>query len=242
MKKIIDYLLSAIYLLYFGLILLIFHPIQLFFFHFFGQRVHQRSVHVMNFFLLYGLYLMGINPRFRQKEKLPTDRPLILIANHQSMHDIIGIIWFLRNNFPVFVSKIELSKGIPSISYNLRKSGAALIDRKDTKQATVEIAHLGKMIEQTKFSAAIFPEGTRSRTGMLKPFAVGGVAVLMKKSPSALILPIAIEGRMNPEGFFPLNSFTKLRFSVLETIERGNLTSEEVVQLAESRIKEALGQ
>jgi 1-acyl-sn-glycerol-3-phosphate acyltransferase len=240
MKKLLDYILSIIYLVYFLMVLLIFHPIQNVCFHFFGQRVHQKSVHWLNFFLLYGVRILGTGLYFVEKTKLPTDRPIIFVANHQSMFDIIGMIWYLRKNFPVFVSKIELSKGIPSISYNLRKSGAALIDRKDGKQATVEIAKLGKMIEQTKSSAVIFPEGTRSKTGFMKPFAVGGVAILMKKSPNALIVPIAIENvnKMNPKGYFPLVSFQNLTWTVLPPIERTDKTPEQVVEEARLAIAE----
>jgi 1-acyl-sn-glycerol-3-phosphate acyltransferase len=242
MKKLLDYILSIIYLAYFLLVLLIFHPIQIFCFHFFGQRAHQKSVHWLNFFLLYGVRILGTSLHFVEKTKLPTDRPIIFVANHQSMFDIIGMIWYLRKNFPVFVSKIELSKGIPSISYNLRNSGAALIDRKDGKQATVEIAKLGKMIDQTKFSAVIFPEGTRSKTGIMKPFAVGGVAILMKKSPNALIVPVAIENvnKMNPKGYFPLVSFQNLTWTVLPPIERANKTPEEVVEEARLAIEKLL--
>jgi 1-acyl-sn-glycerol-3-phosphate acyltransferase len=240
MKKLLDYILSIIYLAYFLLMLFIFHPIQVICFHFFGQRVHQKSVHWLNFFLLYGVRILGTGLHFVEKTNLPTDRPIIFVANHQSMFDIIGMIWYLRKNFPVFVSKIELSKGIPSISYNLRKSGAALIDRNDGKQATVEIAKLGKMIEETKFSAVIFPEGTRSKTGFMKPFAVGGVAILMKKSPNALIVPVAIENvnKMNPKGYFPLISFQNLTWTVLPPIERTDKTPEEVVEEARLAIAE----
>jgi 1-acyl-sn-glycerol-3-phosphate acyltransferase len=234
MKKIIDYFLSSIYLVYFFLILLIFHPLQIICYELFGQRTHQKLVHVMNFFLLYGTIVLGTSVKFIEKTKLPTNRPIIFIANHQSMFDIIGMIWYLRKNFPVFVSKQELSKGVPSISYNLQKSGAALIDREDGKQAVVEIAKLGKMIEKTKFSACIFPEGTRSKTGTMKPFAVGGVAILMKKAPNALIVPVAIENvnKLNPKGYFPLVSLQNLRWTVLSPIERGEKTPEEVVEEA----------
>jgi 1-acyl-sn-glycerol-3-phosphate acyltransferase len=242
MKKILDYFLSSIYLIYFFLILLIFHPIQIVCFNLFGQRVHQKSVHALNFFLLYGVKILGTSLSFVEKTKLPIDKPIIFIANHQSMFDIIGMIWFLRQHFPVFVSKIELAKGIPSISYNLRKSGAALIDRTDGKQATVEIAKLGKMIEQTNFSACIFPEGTRSKTGTMKPFAVGGVAILLKKSPNALVVPIAIENvnKLNPKGYFPLVSFQKLIWTVLPPIERHDKLPEEIVEEARLAIAEVV--
>ena len=238
MKKIIDYFLSIVYLLYFFLILLIFHPLQMICYEFFGQRTHQKIVHLMNFFLLYGTLVLGTNIKFVKKTKIPTDRPIIFVANHQSLFDIIGMIWFLRKNFPVFVSKQELSKGIPSISYNLHKSGAALIDREDGKQAVVEIAKLGKMIEKMNFSACIFPEGTRSRTGTMKPFAVGGIAILMKKSPNALIIPVAIENvnKLNPKGYFPLVGGQNLQWTMLSPIEREHKTPEEVVEEARMAI------
>lgn len=238
MKKIIDYFLSTVYLAYFFLILFIFHPLQIIFYELFGQRIHQKLVHVMNFFLLYGTIILWTSVKFVEQTKLPTDRPIIFVANHQSLFDIIGVIWFLRKNFPVFVSKRELSKGIPSISYNLQKSGAALIDREDGKQAVVEIAKLGKMIKTTNFSACIFPEGTRSRTGTMKSFAVGGVAILMKKAPNALVVPVAIENvnKFNPKGYFPLVSFQNLVWTVLKPIERGNKTPEEVVDEARNAI------
>jgi 1-acyl-sn-glycerol-3-phosphate acyltransferase len=238
MKKILDYILSTIYWLYFLICLLIFHPIQMFCFHIFGQRIHQKSVHALNFFLLYGAVILGTRLRFVEKVKLPTDKPVIFIANHQSVFDIIGMIWYLRKNFPVFVSKKELSKGIPSISYNLHKSGAALIDRNDGKQAIVEIAKLAKMIEETNFAACIFPEGTRSRTGVMKPFAVGGVAILLKKSPNAIVVPVAIENvyKMNPKGYFPLVSFKTLTWTQLAPIDRTGKTPEQIVEEARQAI------
>jgi 1-acyl-sn-glycerol-3-phosphate acyltransferase len=238
MKKILDYILSVLYYLHFFFTLLIFHPLQIIFFEVFGIKTHQKVVHILNFFLLYGMKILGTGLKFIEKTKVPIDRPIIFVANHQSMFDIVGLIWYLRKHFPVFVSKKELSSGIPSISYNLKKSGSALIDREDGKQAVVEIAKLGKMIKETNFSACIFPEGTRSRTGTMKPFAVGGIAVLMKKAPNALIVPVAIENvnKLNPKGFFPLISFQNLVWTVLPPIERANKTPEKVVEEAREAI------
>jgi 1-acyl-sn-glycerol-3-phosphate acyltransferase len=238
MKKIVDYILSSIYLLYFGLVLVVFHLIQVVCFNFFSRKVHQKSVHWLNGFLLHGLWILGTRLDFKAKAELPTGRPVIFIANHQSMFDIIGMIWYLRKNYPIFVSKVELAKGIPSISYNLRKSGAALIDRKDGKQAILEIAGLGKLIEETKFAAVIFPEGTRSRTGELKPYALGGVGILVKKAPNALVVPIAIKntGKLNPKGIFPLHSLKRLSWTSLTPIEPKGKTAEEVVAMAREAI------
>ncbi len=242
MKKLIDYILSGLYLIYFGLTLVVFHLIQVICFHFFSRQTHQKSVHWLNGFLLHGLWILGTRLHLETKADIPADRPVIFIANHQSMFDIVGMIWYLRKNYPLFVSKVELSKGIPSISYNLRKSGAALIDRKDGKQAIMEIARLGKLIEETKFAAAIFPEGTRSRTGELKPFAAGGVGVLVKKAPSALVVPIAIKntGKLNPKGIFPLSSLERLTWVVLPPIEPKGKPVEEIVEMARAAIQNEL--
>ena len=66
----------------------------------------------------------------------------------------------------------------------------------------------------------------------MKPFAVGGIAILMKKSPNALIIPVAIENvnKFNPKGYFPLVSFQNLVWTVLSPIEKGDKTPEEVVE------------
>ncbi len=242
MKKIIDYILSTIYIVYFGFCLIIFHLIQVVAFNFFGKRTHQKTVHWLNFCLLHGLYLLGIGLKFTNKTKLPQNQSIIFIANHQSMFDIVGMIWYLHKNFPIFVSKIELAKGIPSISYNLQKSGSALIDRKDGKQAVVEIARMAKYVEEMKFAACIFPEGTRSRTGKLKDFQVGGVSVLLKRMPSAVVIPIAIQntGKMTPHGFYPFHSFVNLSWTVLPSIDRTGKTAEEIVALAKEAIENEL--
>ena len=41
-------------------------------------------------------------------ENVPENKPLIIVANHQSfLHDITTIIWFLRKVHPKFISKIS---------------------------------------------------------------------------------------------------------------------------------------
>ena len=244
MKKIIDYALSIIYLIHFGLTLLVFHVIQIIAFNIFGKKVHKIAVDYLNFFLTYGLYLTGANIILKNLTNLPDDRPIIFVANHQSTFDIPAIIWFLRKYHPRFVSKIELAKGVPSISYNLRKSGAALINRKDGKQAITEIARLGKLIHEENGSAIIFPEGTRTASGIMKPFVAGGVATLLKRAPDALIVPVAINGtgRFNPKGIFPLKSFSKLSWIVLPGIEPSGKKVEDILEEAKAAIQNILDQ
>jgi 1-acyl-sn-glycerol-3-phosphate acyltransferase len=242
MKRIVDIVLSAVFLLYFGIILVVFHGIQWLAFNLFGAKAHQKTVNWLNFFIVYGWLLTGTLAKFKKEYSLPTDRPIVFIANHKSMFDIPGIIWYWRQHTPIFVSKKELAKGIPSISYNLRTGKAALIDRKDGKSAVVEIAKLSRHIHDNNYSAAIFPEGTRARTGVLKEFQVGGVAVLLKRCPNALVVPISVKGTydFNPKGLFPLTSFSKVSYTSLKPIEPAGLKAEEIVSMAKSQIEQSL--
>ncbi len=160
--------------------------------------------------------ILGTRYTFQNDQNIPTDRPLIIVTNHQSMYDIPPIIWHMRKYHPKFVSKIELGKGIPSVSYNLRHGGSVLINRKDPKQSIAQLEKLGNYIEEHNRSAVIFPEGTRSRTGEPKPFRTTGLKVLMKNAPSALIIPISINNswKLLRYGKFPMGLGSHVKFEV----------------------------
>lgn len=181
--------------------------------------------------------ILGTRYKFENNQQIPTDRPLIIVTNHQSMYDIPPIIWYMRKYHPKFVSKIELGKGIPSVSYNLRHGGSALIDRKDPKQSISELQKLGKYIEAHKRSAVIFPEGTRSRTGVPKPFRTTGLKVMIKNAPSALIVPISINNswKLLRFGQFPMGLGSYVKFKVHASMEiEGNV--DELIANVEKQI------
>lgn len=170
LKKIISYPLSVVYYLLFGLILVVFHPIQWLSLKIGGYTGHRHVVNFMNLCLVRSLHILGTRISFRNPQNLPIDRPLIIVSNHQSLNDIPTLSWYLRRHHLKFVAKKELEKGIPSVSFNLKYGGSALIDRKNPKQALTVLKKLGQLIEKITFSAVIFPEGTRSRDGIPKRF------------------------------------------------------------------------
>jgi 1-acyl-sn-glycerol-3-phosphate acyltransferase len=101
-----------------------------------------------------------------------------------------------------------------------------LIDRNDGKGALMEIGKLGSYIENNNRSAVIFPEGTRSRDGHPKPFKPMGLKMLLKKAPSALIIPISINNswKLVRYGKFPMGLGAKVSFKIHEPIENiGNV-------------------
>lgn len=239
MQKLIAYPLTLLYFLFFGIVLLLFHPIQWICFNWFGYEAHKKSVSVLNLSLLRCTHILGTYYSFRNPYEIPKGRPLIIVANHQSMNDIPPIIWFMRDYHPKFVSKIELGKGIPSVSYNLRHGGSVLIDRKDGKQALTEIAKLGKYIEKTSRSAVIFPEGTRSRNGHPKKFQTTGLKILLKKAPSALVVPISINNswKMLRYGKFPYGVGSHITLDVHKPIENNNNTEGVIAKVEEEIVQ-----
>lgn len=221
MYKIIAILFSVIFYLSFGLLLLIFHVIQVITRNLFGYQAHKVSVDILNFFLLRCLNLLGARIHFNNPFDLPTNRPLIIVANHQNTFDIPPLIWHLRKHHLKFVSKKELGKGIPSVSYNLRNGGSALIDRKKPRKAIDEIDRHAQFLSKNNWSTLIFPEGTRSKTGIPKKFKNRGIQTLIEKMPNVLIVPITINNswRFNRWGNFPLPLGIRMKFDVHQPIE-----------------------
>lgn len=240
MRKLIGFILTPVFYICFGLALLIFHPIQWLCLKLGGYSVHKKSVDTLNFILTMSSYILFNRVIFKDNRSLPLGQPIIFVANHQSTFDIPAMIYFLRRFHGKFISKIELAQArIPSISFNLIHGGAANIDRKDPKQSIAEILKLANNMKQKNWSAFIFPEGTRTRTGKMKSFSVGGIATLLKKNPNALVVPIAIKGsyQMVQYGLFPLRPFTTMSWEVLEPIQTEGLSAEEIVLQAEQIIR-----
>jgi 1-acyl-sn-glycerol-3-phosphate acyltransferase len=239
MKKFLGYILSPFSILAFLLLLVIFHPIQWLCLKLGGYSAHKKCVDILNFFLTSTFYIIGNRVIFIDKQNLPIGRPIIFLANHQSLFDIPPMIYHLRKYHAKFISKLELTKGIPSISFNLRHGGGANIDRKDPRQSITELVKFATRMKENRWSAVIFPEGTRSKDGKVKPFQSAGVATLLKKCPDALLVPVAITDswKMIQYGLYPLNTFTHMKWEVLDPIEPGTAPIDELVKLAEDRIR-----
>ena len=237
--KIISYPLSVLFALVFFLILVVFHPIQWLANNLFGYKAHKLVVDYMNLLLTRSLLFLGIAVKRENKQEIPTNRTVIIVSNHQSLFDIPPIIWYFRKHHIKFVSKKELGKGIPSVSYNLRHGGAALIDRKDGKAAIVELGKFSKRISKNIWGAAIFPEGTRSRNGKPKAFSTNGLKTILKYNPEAIIVPISINNswKVFKYGKFPLGLFTPIRIFTHHPIEANSMEQDALLALVEEKVK-----
>lgn len=239
MRKLLAYLLTPLHLLFFGLALVVFDVIQRIGWALGGYLPQKKAVDYLNFFLTWSVLLLGSVPRWRQPHALPTGRPLILVANHQSLYDIPPFFWYLRKHHVKFISKIELAKGVPSISFNLRHGGNAVIDRKDPRQALPEIKKLAELIEANRYAAVIFPEGTRSRNGHPKDFSLNGFKTLLKYAPSALVVPVTINHSWKLVRYsrFPMEVGVQPTWDIHPAIDPAGRPAEEVLAETERIIK-----
>ena len=214
MAKILAYPLTILYFICFGLVLVVFHVLQWVCFNVFGYKTHKISVDWLQFFIMRCLNILGTRFSFENPHHIPKGVPLIIVSNHQSMYDIPPLIWYFRKHHPKFISKKELGKGIQSVSYNLRHGGSVLIDRRDPLKSIRAIEDFAVRVEQNKWAAVIFPEGTRSRTGQPKPFKTKGLLALINHMPNAIVVPVSINNSWKTlkYGKFPMGIGAYIKF------------------------------
>ena len=161
-------------------------------------------------------------------ENIPTQGPLLIVANHLSLADppLIGV------SLPrkvVFMAKEELFRFWP-LSYVIRGFGAFPIhrrrlDRKALNQAAQVLAG-GKGL-------VIFPEGMRSRSGRLR-HAFPGSAIIALRS-GAPVLPIGITGTEKIKGVAWLLHRPRITVNIGQTFYlppvSSKLTKAELIEL-----------
>ena len=165
-----------------------------------------------------------------------------VVSNHQSLLDIVMIGGLLFTNFPKYVAKKELSRGIPSISLNLRWGGNALIDRKDRIQAFRAIKEMAARAQERGVSVVIFPEGTRSRNGRLKEFKRGGTAMMLGAADKLPVVPVTISGswRLAEQNLFPVPFGCEVRIRFGDPIDRHPDDVDELLTTVHEQIRSTL--
>ncbi|MEJ5300228.1 MAG: lysophospholipid acyltransferase family protein [Thermodesulforhabdaceae bacterium] len=125
----------------------------------------------------------------RNKQFVNPKETYVYMGNHQSWFDIFVLLAYVPGQFR-WLAKEELYK-IPIVGQAMRLIGYIPIDRSNRAKAFESIDKAAEKIQEGA-SVMIFPEGTRSRDGVLQPFKKGGFILAIKsKKP---ILPISISG------------------------------------------------
>jgi len=117
------------------------------------------------------------------------DQSYIYMSNHQSNFDIPVLLAHLPVQFR-WLAKAELFK-IPIFGRAMRGAGYVKIDRFNQESAFESIKEAGSRMKNG-VSVMIFPEGTRSRDGKIRPFKKGGF--IMAVDSGVPIVPVILQG------------------------------------------------
>ncbi|MFM2485740.1 lysophospholipid acyltransferase family protein [Celerinatantimonas yamalensis] len=205
-------------------------------------RWDNRLIYLHYFTSLWAKMLISVPPCWQSKiihpERFPTDKPYIIVSNHQSGVDIL-LAFGLFKPFK-WLSKIEIFR-LPFIGWNMRLNQYIALNRGDRKSVAKMSAQVRHHLTQGS-SVYIFPEGSRSKDGKVRSFKNG--AFKLAKECGVGIIPIALHGTAQA---LPKNSLklgqAKMTLEVLPAIEAQEVAAtppQQLNQLVHKKISQAI--
>lgn len=179
----------------------------------------DRKLRVLHqFSCFWGAQYIWMNPLWKLKiygrKNFKRNGKYVVISNHQSLADIV-VIYSLFRHFR-WTSKKENFK-LPFVGWVLSFNRSIKIYRKDIDAFEKFRTHAVKEL-QSGNSIMVFPEGTRSKNGLLGRFREGAFKIAMETG--ADILPMVLDGtsRAIPKKGWSLTGREKMILKVLEPI------------------------
>lgn len=164
------------------------------------------------------------------QERIPRDRPLVVVANHQGMGDIM-MAFCLDLHFK-WISKAA-NFYVPCMGWFMYHAGYIPLRRGDRSSIAGCMARARRYLDDG-VSVLFFPEGTRSRDGQVQAFKAGAFKLAIDAQVD--ILPLAISGTADA---LPTHTWkfsdqrTEMRLLVGEVISVKGLTGADLKPLAE---------
>ena len=157
-------------------------------------------------------------------EKIPSDKAVVIIANHQGLMDIPSIYGFIPKAIS-FVSKAEIAK-VPLIKDWMIFLHCTFMNRKSPRDSIKAIHDAAENVKKG-YSQVIFPEGTRSKGGPHREFKAGSFKLaFLSESP---ILPVTIDGTYKVyEQNKKITKGNTVTLTVHDPIEIAGLSKEEL--------------
>jgi 1-acyl-sn-glycerol-3-phosphate acyltransferase len=126
--------------------------------------------------------------RFEGKEHIRSDATHVIVANHQSLGDILVLFGLFKHY--KWVSKRAIFN-VPFIGWNMSLNDYVALLRGDAQSIEAMMDACRRHLRRGS-SVMIFPEGTRSTDGELKAFKHG--AFTLATELGLPVVPIAIDG------------------------------------------------
>jgi 1-acyl-sn-glycerol-3-phosphate acyltransferase len=155
-------------------------------------RRHERVGRYMRFVAARALGLARFaGARFELEGRVPTDSPVLVVMNHQSLIDIPVATAMSGPRALRFVARWVYARFVPLVSVLLRISEAVVVD--PDRAARGAVRRLARAAETLESGLLIFPEGVRSRDGSLSPFRAAGLKAVLRARRLPVYL-IVIDG------------------------------------------------
>ena len=158
------------------------------------------------------------------RDRLPVG-PCVLVANHLSLLDIL-VLFRLATPF-TWVSKAENFR-VPLIGWNMRLNRYIALRRGDRASVLRMLAQCEQALRDGT-PVLMFPEGTRSRDGLLRPFKAGAFDLALRVGVP--VVPVVVRGTGDalPRRGFVLRGRHDISLTVLDPVEPlGDETPEEL--------------
>ncbi|MBD0372509.1 MAG: 1-acyl-sn-glycerol-3-phosphate acyltransferase [Pyrinomonadaceae bacterium] len=169
----------------------------------------------------------GARVRVYGAEHIRPNTSYVFLSTHQSYMDIPAMLGYLPAQLRIAAKKILFR--IPFMGWHLWRAGHIPIDRSSTQNAVMSMQRAASYLKQG-ICAFVFPEGTRSRDGLLHRFKKGGFKLALQAQVP--IIPITIIGTrriLPPDSIIfrpgPIDMY------VDEPIETAGLTDDEIEAL-----------
>ena len=187
------------------------------------------------------LWSTGLKVQLKGRERLTRGARYIYVANHSSALDILLAFAILPGSI-CFMAKRELFR-IPFFGWTLWAAGCIPVDRSNRAKAVRSVERTLQQLARTRLSLALYPEGTRSRTGELQPFKRGGFVLAIRSGLA--VVPVVTAGSFQalpPDRLYLTQ--VPLHLTIGDPIETQNLTVDDGRQLLtdiRSRMEAMLG-
>lgn len=136
--------------------------------------------------------LIALNPfwRVRVEGQIPERdfHPFVVVANHESLADIILIGWLPWDM--KWLSKSSIFR-VPFLGLMMRMAGDVSVHRGNASSRAQSYGALKRWLDRGA-SVMVFPEGTRSRTPEMLPFRNGAFRLAIETGLP--VLPLAVHG------------------------------------------------
>ncbi|NXK62417.1 PLCB acyltransferase, partial [Sylvietta virens] len=189
-----------------------------------------KNMRIIRAFVRTFKYFFGVKFEVKGLENFKVEGPVIIVSNHQSILDMMGLMEILPDNC-VQVAKKELIY-MGSVGLIIYLGGVILINRKSTSSAKMVMSEVAKTMVAENVKVWVYPEGTRNCTGDLLPFKKGAFHLAIQAQvPVIPVVYSSFTTFYNPKT--KLFTSGKIKVEVLPPIETKGLTSDDVTDLTD---------